>query len=66
MGFSEARSKKVLQHFKNNFEAAMAHMLNTDESADALILNHGQPVSFLGFNLSSSSLTQQLSAQGSG
>jgi uncharacterized UBP type Zn finger protein len=32
MGFSEARSKKALVHFRNNFEAAMAYMLNNDEA----------------------------------
>jgi uncharacterized UBP type Zn finger protein len=35
MGFSEARSKKALVHFRNNFEAAMAYMLNNDETRDA-------------------------------
>ncbi len=38
MGFPEARSKRALKHYKNNFEAAMAHMLNNDETRDDIIL----------------------------
>jgi len=38
MGFTEARSKKALVFFKNNFESAMAYMLNNDESRDAVVL----------------------------
>jgi len=35
MGFAEVRSKRALVHFANNFESAMAYMLNNDESKDA-------------------------------
>ena len=38
MGFQETRSKRVLKHFLNNFEAAMAHMLNNDETSDNIII----------------------------
>ena len=38
MGFPEARSKRVLKHFVNNFESTMAHMLNNEDSRDNDIL----------------------------
>ena len=47
MGFSEARSKKALKHFKNNFETAMAYMLNDEESNDGTFFGREQAVSSL-------------------
>lgn len=44
MGFSEARSKKALVHFKNNFESAMAYMLNNDEQRDATMFAADAPL----------------------
>ena len=38
MGFPEARSKRVLNHFVNIFESTMAHMLNNEDSRDNDIL----------------------------
>ena len=38
MGVPEARSKRVLKHFVNNFESTMAHMLNNEDSRDNDIL----------------------------
>lgn len=32
MGFAEDKVKKVLKHFKNNFEMAMDHLINADPS----------------------------------
>ena len=29
MGFAEERVKKVLKHFKNNFEMSMDHLINS-------------------------------------
>lgn len=41
MGFDEERSKKVLQHFKNNLNMAMDYLINTPPENDQLIMNSG-------------------------